>query len=129
MNFFNFIASALVLGHVMAVSGDPSSITIRGGGYSGTCTNQTYGITARLRLEMHEESGTVSGNLAIAGKLDGGGPITGTLEGDQLTFTSRASYCEITWFGRMKGKTIKGTYRVQLEDGSTQKGIWSVSRE
>lgn len=128
MNFFNLIASALVMSHVMALSGDPSSITIKGGGYSGTCTNQTYGITAHLQLEMHEEAGQVSGTLAISPALDGGGPITGSLEGDQLTFTTTASYCEITWFGRIQGKTIKGTYQVRLEDGSTQKGIWRVSR-
>ena len=127
MNLFNFIASALLLGHAVTYSAAPT-VTIKGGGYSGTCTNQTYDVTARLRLDMHEEAGKVSGNLEISGKLDGGGPITGTLEGDQLTFTTRASYCEITWFGRIQGKTIKGTYLARLDDGSTQKGIWSVSK-
>ena len=124
MNLLTILASALV----MAISGDPS-ITIKGGGYSGTCTNQTYDITARLQLELHQEEGEVFGNLEIVGKLYGGGPITGTLEGDQLTFTTRASYCEITWFGRIQGKSIKGTYVVRLVDGSTQQGIWSVSRK
>jgi len=128
MNFFNFIASALVLGHVMAISGDPSSIIIKGGGYSGTCTNQTYGITARLRLVMHEQDGTVSGQLDISSELGGGGPITGTMEGDQVAFTTIWEFGEITWLGRVKGKTIKGTYRVEGPDGSTQQGIWSVSK-
>ena len=119
---------ALVLGHVLAIYGDPPSITIKGG-YSGTCTNQTYGITARLHLVMHEEGGTVSGNLELSSELSGGGSISGTMEGDQVAFTTIWEFGEITWFGRMQGKTIKGTYRIQLEDGSIQKGIWSVSRE
>ena len=128
MTFFNFIASALVLGHVMAISGGPSSITIRGGGYSGTCTNQTFGITARLYLVMHEDGGKVSGQLDISSELSGGGPISGTMEGDQVAFTTVWEFGEITWLGRVKGKTIRGTYRAEGPDGSTQKGIWSASR-
>jgi len=127
MNIFTFLASAVLLGQALTYSSAPT-VTIKGGGYSGTCTNQTCAVTARLRLDMHDEAGKVSGNLEIFGALDGGGPITGDLEGDQLTFTTRASYCEITWFGRMQGKMIKGTYLVRLDDGSTQKGIWNVSR-
>ena len=125
---FTFVASALLLGHVMAVSGDPSSITIKGGGYSGTCTNQTCGITAHLHLVMHEQDGEVSGQLDISSELGGGGPITGTMEGNQVAFTTIWEFGEITWLGRVKGKTIKGTYRVEGPDGSTQKGIWSVSK-
>jgi len=123
-----FIASALVLGHVMAISLGPSSINIKGGGYSGTCTNQTCGITARLYLVMHEQDGAVSGQLDISSELGGGGPITGTMEGDQVTFTTVWEFGEIKWIGRVKGKTIRGTYRVQVADGSTQKGIWSASK-
>ena len=126
MNFF--IASALVLGHVMAIPGDPSPKTIRGGGYSGTCTNQTCGITARLYLVMREDGGKVSGQLDLSSELGGGGPISGTREGDQVTFTTVWEFGEIAWFGRVKGKTIKGTYRVEGPDGSTQKGIWSASK-
>ena len=123
-----FIASALVLGHVMAISGGPSSVTIRGGGYSGTCTNQTFGITARMYLVMHEEAGAVSGQLDISSELGGGGPITGTMEGDQVTFTTVWEFGEITWLGRVKGKTIRGTYRVEVPEGFTQNGIWSASK-
>lgn len=123
-----FIASTLLLGHVMAISGGPSSITIRGAGYSGTCTNQTCGITARLYLVMHEEAGAVSGQLDLSSELGGGGPISGTMEGDQVAFTTVWEFGEITWLGRVKGKTIRGTYRVEGPDGSTQKGIWSASK-
>ena len=59
MNLFNFIASALLLGHAVTYSAAPT-VTIKGGGYSGTCTNQTYDVTARLRLDMHEEAGKVN---------------------------------------------------------------------
>lgn len=121
MIFSTFIASALVLGHVMAISGRPS---ITGGGYSGTCTNQTCGITARLNLVMHEEDGAVSGQLDLSSELGGGGQITGTMEGDKVTFTTVWEFGEITWFGRIKGKTIRGTYRVDGPEGLTQKGIW-----
>ena len=50
------------------------------------------------------------------------------MEGDQVTFTTVWEFGEITWFGRVKGKTIKGTYRVEGPEGSTQKGIWSASK-
>ena len=128
MIFSTFIASALVLGHVMAISGGPSSIASGGAGYSGTCTNQTCGITARLYLVMHEEAGAVSGQLDLSSELGGGGPISGTMEGDQVAFTTVWEFGEITWLGRVKGKTIRGTYRVEGPDGSTQKGIWSASK-
>ncbi|MEI6036164.1 MAG: hypothetical protein WCS65_18010 [Verrucomicrobiae bacterium] len=129
MIFFNFISSALVLGHVMASSGNPFSINIKGGGYSGTCTNQTCGITARMYLVMHEQDGAVSGQLDISSELGGGGPITGTMEGDQVTFTTVWEFGEITWFGRIKGKSIHGAYLVEGPDGLNQKGIWRVSRK
>ena len=128
MIFSSFIASALVLGHVMAISGGHSSITNRGGGYSGTCTNQTCGITARMYLVMHEQDGAVSGQLDLSSELGGGGPITGTMEGDQVTFTTIWEFGEITWHGRVKGTTIRGTYRIEGPDGLTQKGIWSASK-
>ena len=128
MIFSTFIASTLLLGHVMAISGGPSSITIRGGGYSGTCTNQTCGITARLYLVMHEEAGAVSGQLDLSSELGGGGPITGTMEGDQVTFTTVWEFGEITWLGRVKCKNIRGTYRIEGPDGIIQKGIWSASK-
>jgi hypothetical protein len=128
MIFFNFISSALVLGHVMAISVNPFPITIKGGGYSGTCTNQTCGITARMYLVMHEQDGAVSGHLDISSELGGGGPITGTMEGEQVTFTTVWEFGEITWRGRVKGKAIRGTYLVEGPDGLTQKGIWSATK-
>ena len=96
--------------HGLVPNSDAPTITISGGGHMGTCTNQTFGITARLYLVLHEQAGSVSGSLELSEGLVGGGPITGTLEGDQLIFTTSTSYCEITWFGRIEGKTIKGTY-------------------
>ena len=128
MNLCNFFLSTLLLVHGLVPNSDAPTITISGGGYSGTCTNQTYGITARLHLVLHEQEGSVSGNLELSEELSGGGPITGTLEGDQLTFTTSNSYCEITWFGRIQGKTIKGTYQARMADGSAQKGIWSARK-
>ena len=124
---FTFIASALVLGHVMAVPSD-AAMNRKFAGYAGTCTNQTYGITARMYLAIHEQDGTVSGNLDLFDELGGGGPIIGSIEGDQVTFTINGEFGEINWAGSIDGETIHGTYRVQAADGSTENGIWSVSK-
>ena len=128
MMICNFMLTAMLLGHVLISRAETPTITISGGGYAGTCTNQTYGITARLHLLLHEQEGQVSGNLGLSGELAGAGPITGTLEGDQLTFTTNWEFGEITWFGRIQGKTIHGGYLVHMADGSTQKGIWSARK-
>lgn len=107
-----------------------NEITVRGGGYTGTCVNQTYGSSAQLQLSLHRTGDEVSGTLTISGKLIGGGPITGSIEGDNVTFsTIGRDFGKITWFGRIEGKGIKGSYVVENPDGRIQKGIWSVTRK
>jgi hypothetical protein len=128
MRFFTIPAVMLTV-CLLTGAATPPTITIRGGGYSGTCTNQTYGISARLRLVVDEFDGVLSGDLDITGELVGGGPIRGTIEGDCLNFATYGWFGLISWSGRIRGKTISGCYRVDSPDGSTQHGVWSVSRK
>jgi hypothetical protein len=105
------------------------TITILGGGYTGTCTNQTYGLSAKLHLLVHKgPDGGLSGSLNILGELTGGGPITGIIEGDDLSFSTSGSFGAIYWSGRIRGKAISGSYWIESPDGSTQQGIWSASK-
>ena len=120
--------SAMLLGHVLVSGAESPTTTMSGGGYMGTCTNQTYGITSRLHLVLHEQEGQVSGSLELSGELVGAGAITGTVEDGQVIFTTVWEFGEITWFGRMEGKIIHGGYLVHLADGSAQKGIWSARK-
>lgn len=109
---------------LMSVSGDPAIKR----GYTGTCTNVTCGVTARMYLTMSEQDGTLSGNLDIYDELGGGGPITGTMDDARVEFTTVWEFGKIEWLGRIIGKTICGTYLVEGPDGLTQGGTWTASR-
>ena len=114
-----------------------SSATRHSGTYEGTCHNYTVNADAKLLITLiSARDGVVSGNIAITGELEGSSPITGLIEGDVITFTSKdatASYT-ITWRGRISGKKIEGTYVVserllEKQLGAVdQEGKWSVSK-
>lgn len=104
-------------------------ITIRGGAYSGSCHNTTYGVKAPIRLWLRMSGDRVFGGVRIAEPLYGSGLVEGTMEGGAIRFVTEGSdFGRIIWHGRVENNTVVGTYRCEDPGGTVQEGIWEASR-
>lgn len=115
----------------------PNNMNTFSGWYVGTCTNTNVSVSANLLLVIHGTSGgTMHGELGLSGKLGGGGPFHGTIQGETFVFTTclPAEQMVIEWRGELSETTISGTYSVAsdnpqlIADGlGQQAGVWSCS--
>ncbi|MFC8783456.1 proline dehydrogenase family protein [Streptomyces nigra] len=82
----------------------------------------TGGFTA----DLTQDGNRLSGDLEVHGvpcALDG--TVTGTLDGDRITFGSVATSEAISFTGRVDGDTMRGTFKTDCYDAS---GPWTARR-
>ena len=102
------------------------------GWYVGVCTNTTVGMSANLRLTLYATNSLLYGELELAGDLQGGGKVQGTIANEEFAIATvmPAEQTSITWHGRFIGGEIQGTYVVHSNDPRVdpdlreQKGVW-----
>ncbi|MEV3993834.1 hypothetical protein AB0J57_33635 [Streptomyces sp. NPDC049837] len=81
------------------------------------------GFTATLT----QDGNRISGDLTVEGvPCSLSGPLSGTLEGDRITFGTVNSARKITFSGSVDGDTMRGTYETDCYDAS---GPWTARRE
>lgn len=126
--FLTFTASVLAI-TLLTGSQNIPEITVRGRIYTGKCFNETRGILAQLYLSLHQTGEKITGTLTFTAAHVGGGPLKGTIKGDNVNFVTSDDRGKITWTGQMLGKTICGNFLVEDPGGRIQRGIWSVRRK
>ena len=107
------------------------------GYYAGTCTDNKAGFSANLILILHSaSSGTLHGELALCGGLDGGGLFRGTVSRRSIAFTTSEPSAQLVteWQGRFVDNKLKGTYTVASHHPKFaapgpphQQGVWACS--
>lgn len=109
------------------------------GQWQGECRNETIDSTSGLQMTIKQEDDKLQGILILeATDLYGSGRIEGFILDNEVTLRSEGdgqTFVNITWSGRLKGDTIKGTYRVEptpnaaLLGRTVQKGTFTVTRK
>lgn len=109
------------------------------GVWNGECRNETVGSTSGLQMTLKQEDDKLQGVLMLqASDLYGSGRLEGFVFDSDVTIRSEGdgqTFVNITWSGRLKGDTIKGTYRVEptpsaaLLGRTVQKGTFTMTRK
>ncbi len=103
----------------------------------GTCANSTVSLSANLLLRIHGVAeNRIHGELCLYGELGGGGPFHGSIQGDNVRFTTcvPAMQMVIAWIGNQTDEGLAGTYEVWSDRADLaaqglqeQAGIWSCA--
>lgn len=109
------------------------------GKWQGECRNETIDSTSGLQMTIKQEDDKLQGILILeAADLYGSGRMEGFILDNEVTLRSEGdgqTFVNITWSGKLKGETIKGTYRVEPTPGAAllgrtvQKGTFTVTRK
>lgn len=109
------------------------------GKWQGECRNETIGSSSGLQMTIKQEENKLQGILILeATDLYGSGRMEGFILDDEVTLRSEGdgqTFVNITWSGKLKGDTIKGSYRVEptpsaaLLGRTVQKGTFTVTRK
>ncbi len=109
------------------------------GVWKGECRNETIGSSSGLQMTIKQDGDKLKGILVLeAADLYGSGIMEGFIMDKDVTLRSEGdgqTFVNITWVGRIKGDTIKGTYRVEptpsaaLMGRNVQKGSFIVNRK
>ena len=109
------------------------------GVWKGECRNETIGSSSGLQMTIKQDGDKLKGILVLeATDLYGSGIMEGFIMDKDVTLRSEGdgqTFVNITWVGRIKGDTIKGTYRVEptpsaaLMGRNVQKGTFIVNRK
>lgn len=102
----------------------------------GTCQNLTFQRQANITLVLDQDKNAISGNLSLSGELSGGGPLSGKIEGNTISFTTSDPLIgKLFWTGTISGRHIKGTYHIDTTFLTTlitgtkgQHGSWTVTK-
>ena len=108
------------------------------GVWLGECQNDTVGSKSGMQMTIKQEGDLLKGILMLKDELYGSGHLTGYVMGKDVTIRSEGdtqTFVNIIWSGRIKGDTIKGTYRVEptpsaaLLGREVQKGTFILNRK
>jgi hypothetical protein len=90
------------------------------GDYSGTFTG-TFTVT------WSTSGSSLSGTIKISGFGNADTPISGSLQGDQITFGTVGSQ-EITYKGSVSGSSMSGTWTVVQGGNTAGSGSWNATK-
>ena len=108
------------------------------GVWHGECVNESVGTKSGMKVSMKQNGDKLEGILMLQDDLYGSGRLTGYVTGKDVTMHSEGNvqtFTGIVWSGKLKGDTIKGTYRVepspaaQLLGREVQKGSFILRRD
>lgn len=108
------------------------------GVWHGECLNESVGTKSGMKMTIKQEGDKLEGILMLQDELYGSGRLTGYVTGKDVTMHSEGNmqtFINIVWSGKLKGDTIKGTYRVEPAPSAemlgreVQKGTFIIHRD
>lgn len=90
------------------------------GTYRGTVQNLTAQITANFSIFIRQESKVLFGCMSVQRPLFGSGYLSGTVDGNVVSFLTTAPVFRISFRGSRNGERITGSYTVtspSVQDG------------
>jgi rubrerythrin len=97
------------------------------GQFGGTVRNETAGLSADFGIAVKEDRDFLSGCMVVKPPLFGSGPLSGTVNGSDVTFIVLSSIGGIFFTGQREGGTLHGTYTVRHLSGSLdEKGTFAL---
>lgn len=125
--------SLCVVGGVLVSCSDSAE-----GVWHGECLNESVGTKSGMKMTIKQEGDKLEGILMLQDELYGSGRLTGYVTGKDVTMHSEGNmqtFINIVWSGKLKGDTIKGTYRVEPAPSAemlgreVQKGTFIIHRD
>jgi hypothetical protein len=125
--------SLCVVGSVLVSCSDSAE-----GVWHGECLNESVGTKSGMKMTIKQEGDKLQGILMLQDELYGSGRLTGYVTGKDVTMHSEGNmqtFINIVWSGKLKGDTIKGTYRVEPAPSAemlgreVQKGTFIIHRD
>ncbi|MVO85611.1 hypothetical protein GPA10_12815 [Streptomyces sp. p1417] len=85
-------------------------------------------VNGTFDASLKEDGGRITGDLTVSGieGCDLNGALTGTLNGDRITFGSAGGTTAITFSGTVSGDSMKGEFSTACQGGA--KGGWAAKR-
>ncbi len=92
-------------------------------GLSGTWSGQYSGaVTGTFQLSWQQAGSDLSGTITLSAQPPV--TLTGTISGDTIYFGTVGSSPAITYSGKVSGKSMSGTYKIDGAPG----GPWSATK-
>ena len=119
-------AAGTVVGHGLEEYCQPDSGPA-GHLWNGIWASGSYPISGTFTLELSQNGSALSGQVSITGSdCLTGGAVSGTIEGNQISFGVVAAEQTIHWDGVVSGTTMQGSYTTP--SCGKDAGTWSASR-
>jgi hypothetical protein len=106
----------------------PSLLSSVAGDYTGSVHNETAALSANFAIKVHDFSGNLSGFMSVKPPLYGSGPLEGSANGADVSFTVTSSIGKIAFIGTRSKQRITGTYTVTQPTGALENGTFTLNR-
>lgn len=98
------------------------------GEFAGVVHNLPANVSAGFVILVNESDGVVSGCMGVKQPLFGSGPLSGFVDGADVSFVVVSAIGKITFTGRRKQAEITGTYIVEHEGSPNEDGTFTLRR-
>lgn len=104
------------------------AITALNGQFGGVVHNLSVDVSAQFGMVVIESEGALSGCMGVRQPLFGSGPLSGIVDGPEVTFVVESAIGTITFHGHRDGPEINGTYTVEHQNSATEEGTFTLRR-
>jgi S1-C subfamily serine protease len=98
------------------------------GEFAGVVHNLPANVSAGFVILVNETDGVVSGCMGVKQPLFGSGPLSGFVDGADVSFAVVSAIGKITFTGRRKQAEITGTYIVEHQGSPNEDGTFTLRR-
>jgi S1-C subfamily serine protease len=111
-----------------AGSKQPVAVRPLTGQFGGIVHNQSANVSAEIGVLVRDDDGILSGCMGVEAPLFGSGPLTGFIDGDDVSFVVTSSIGKITFSGRRSDRSVTGTYLVEHENRPNEEGSFTLDK-
>jgi hypothetical protein len=104
------------------------TITTWTGQYGGIVHNNTASLSAEFWIIINNAGRAVTGCMGVLQPLFGSGPLTGRVDGANVSFVVTSAIGKITFVGQRNNADITGSYTVERVGSADQQGNFTLSK-
>ncbi len=98
------------------------------GEYGGIVHNKTANLSAEFSIIVNDVGGVITGCMGVRQPLFGSGPLTGRVDGANISFVVTSAIGKITFVGQRNNSDITGTYTVERQGSPDQQGNFTLNK-
>ena len=105
-----------------------ASIGASTGQYGGIVHNKTASLSAEFWIIINDAGDVITGCMGVRQPLFGSGPLTGRVDGADVSFVVTSAIGKIKFIGQRNNTDVNGTYTVEREGFPDQQGNFTLNK-